>query len=233
MRFLVSLESQEPATLRLDYRSRFISLLKRVFGAEEFEQDSTRPYTFSVYFGKEAKVSKEGIGPVRFINLRFSTGDPSYALKFYNGITSLKGKTHKIGTGDFVIKEIRMQKEGDWSSGLFKTLSPVVVERLGAKDRSDPKERYIVPFEEGFEESLLHTLIKRFTLIKGYEPSLSSFKLRVQSFREDMVKHYGGYVRCFMGTFKVHTDNPELLKFVYQFGLGLRTGQGFGYLEVL
>ncbi|RMH79449.1 MAG: hypothetical protein D6674_08015 [Acidobacteria bacterium] len=31
----------------------------------------------------------------------------------------------------------------------------------------------------------------------------------------------------------METDNPRLLKFVYQFGLGYRTGQGFGYLEVL
>jgi len=53
------------------------------------------------------------------------------------------------------------------------------------------------------------------------------------SIEEVLVKHYGGYVRGFLGEFKLHTDNPEVLKFVYQYGLGVRTGQGFGYLEVV
>jgi CRISPR-associated endoribonuclease Cas6 len=64
-------------------------------------------------------------------------------------------------------------------------------------------------------------------------PSFTKLYLEPISTEEVLVKHYGGYVRGFLGEFKLYTDNPEVLKFVYQYGLGVRTGQGFGYLEVI
>ena len=58
------------------------------------------------------------------------------------------------------------------------------------------------------------------------------FKFQGLKVKKTYVKHYGGYLKCFLGKFKIVTDNEEILKFIYDFGMGLRTGQGFGYLEV-
>ena len=62
MRFKVKLVrvSEEEAPISLDYRRRFISLLKRVFG-ENFDEENPKPYTFAVYMGKSAKIQGDFI----------------------------------------------------------------------------------------------------------------------------------------------------------------------------
>jgi CRISPR-associated endoribonuclease Cas6 len=50
--------------------------------------------------------------------------------------------------------------------------------------------------------------------------------------KEVLVKHYNGYVRGFKGVFEL-SGSPEILQFVYDYGFGIRTGQGFGLLELV
>ncbi len=230
MRFLVKLESQKEVSIPIDYRRRLISLMKRVFGVKEFLENPLRPYTFATYLGK-VDFREDKIEGVRFINMRISTGDPVYGLRLYNGLSRLKGEIHRIGEAEFVIRDLSLEKERDWSKGRFKSLSPVVVERRTYSVDS-PKLRYAVPMEEGFQEALLENILRRFRSIKGYDPEISFFSFDFEYFKEEIVKHYGGHIRSFIGKFRINTNNQEILKFMYQYGLGLRTGQGFGYLEV-
>ena len=231
MRFLLKLVSTEdkPVKVEIDYRRRFISLLKKIF-KEEYEENKTRPYTFAVYFGKDAKIKGNLIEGVKSINFRFSTGDFMLAVRFYNGVLALKKQraTHRIGGGEFYIEWISQEKEKE-PTGTFRTLSPVVVERIGYTSK---KERYVVPFEEGFEESLFENIFRRYKDIKGKYLKVSRFAFESINTKEELIKHYGGYVRGFIGKFRIVSDSEELLRFIYQYGLGLRTGQGFGYLEV-
>lgn len=235
MRFFVSLSNlnPEPAHIRLDYRGRFISLMKRVFGTEEFSQERSRPYTFAVYLGKDVKIIDGHFAGIISIKLRFSTGDSVVGVKFYNGILRLKKEDyiHNIGTGRFRIELIKPEKEKSITS-IFKTLSPVVVERIGLSGSKNPKERYTIPSEPNFEESLLENLIRRYKAIKGEEPRINSFRFEPLKIKEEVIRHYGGVVRGFRGSFRIVSDSEELLRFIYLYGLGLRTGQGFGYLEV-
>jgi len=233
MRFLLKLVSVEeaPVRVKIDYRRRFISFLKRVL-KEEYEEAKARPYTFAVYFGKDARIKENFIEGVKSINFRFSTGDITLAVKFYNGVLALKKReaTHRIGEGDFYIEWISQEKEKE-PTGLFRTLSPVVVERTGYTSQK-PVDRYIIPSEEGFEESLLENILRRYRDIKGVDLKVSRFAFESIKTKEELIKHYGGYVRGFIGKFRIVSDSEELLRFIYQYGLGLRTGQGFGYLEV-
>jgi len=217
----------------LDYRRRFISLLKMILGEEEFAVENPRPYTFAVYFGREAKIKNGVFTNVREINFRFSTGDTTRAIKFYNGVLRLKkgNHIHEIGTGKFFISWIKEEKEKQ-PTGVFKTLSPVIVERIGFSNLKDPTDRYTVPWEEGFEESLWENILRRFRAITGRDLNLSFLKFEPISVKEEVIRHYGGTLRGFLGRFRIMSDSEELLRFIYQYGLGLRTGQGFGYLEV-
>ena len=234
MKFLVRLVplQNRPAKVSIDYRRRFISLLKAILGEEEFADGKARPYTFAVYFGKEAKVKEDVFENVKLINFRFSTGDSLLAVKFYNGVLKLKkkGYSHKVGNGRFLIERISAEEEKRVKD-TFKTLSPVVVERIGFSSKN-PEERYITPNEDGFTESLLENTVRRYSEIKGKEPKVGSFTFKPVQVREEFIKHYGGYLRGFIGKFRIESDSEELLRFIYQYGLGLRTGQGFGYLEV-
>lgn len=235
MRFLLKLEETEgkQVDINLDYRRRFISLLKHILGEEEVASCNPKPYTFAVYFGKEAKLQEDTFRGVRKINFRFSTGDPQVGIKFYNGTLNFKKgkKTIKVGAGRFAIEWIRQEKEKE-VGGYFRTLSPVVVERMGFTDLKSPEERYITPDEEGFEHSLLENIIRRYEAIKGKVPKISSFSFKAVDIKTEFVRHYGGYIKAFRGRFAISTDSEELLKFIYRYGMGLRTGQGFGYLEV-
>ena len=233
MRFLLKLRNVDglPVRVEIDYRRRFISLLKRIL-KEEYEKERTRPYTFAVYFGREAKIGKGFVEGVRNINFRFSTGDSLLAVKFYNGALALKKlkAVHSLGEGKFTIEWITQEKEKELT-GVFRTLSPVIVERMGFSSR-EPTDRYIIPSEEGFEESLLENILRRYRDIRGKDLKISRFAFEGLKIKEEFIKHYGGYLRGFIGKFKIVSDSEELLRFIYQYGLGLRTGQGFGYLEV-
>lgn len=232
MRFLVKFKnvSRKSARVSIDYRSRFISLLKRVFGEEPFRNDLPRPYTFAVFFGKSARIRNGFLEGVDTVNFRFSTGDPIVAVNFYNGLLALKKRNyiHDVGTGRFRIEFIGTERE-KVPTGLFRTLSPVIVERMGF---SDERNRYITPEEDGFTESLLENIVRKYRSITGKDLSLYEFNFKPVRIKIEPIRHYGGVLRGILGTFRIKTDSQELLSFVYKYGLGLRTGQGFGYLEV-
>ena len=239
MRFkvkLMKLNPQKEAVISIDYRRRFISLLKRIFG-ESFDEESVKPYTFAVYFGNRAKFEKDLIRVVDPIIFRFSTGDKKVAMVFYNGVVRLKKNFYlhdfnpKGREGAFYkIERIEVEEEPPLGNR-FKALSPVVIERkIEAKK---PSERYVVPGEPDFNDWLAENLRRRMSAIFMKPPSFTRVYLEPISIEETLVKHYGGYVRGFLGEFKLYTDNLEVLKFVYQYGLGFRTGQGFGYLEIV
>ncbi len=242
MRFKLRLKSlnDTPVKVDIDYRRRFISLLKKIF-KDEYVNNAVKPHTFAVYFGKGTKITKDFIEGVSHINFRFSTGDFIWATKFYNGALELKegGEIHSIGEGRFIIDSIEQEREKT-PTGVFRTLSPVIVERprdnSQNSERRNPEDRYIVPPKEGFSEefnkSLLESIIKRYRYINMKSPKVGGFRFTSLWIKKEFIKHYGGYIKGFRGYFRIETDSKDILNFVYLYGLGFRTGQGFGYLEV-
>ncbi|GAB6065980.1 CRISPR-associated endoribonuclease Cas6 [Aquifex pyrophilus] len=228
MRFIVKLKAEKPARINADYRRRFISLLKKTLGEDYFSEEGPRPYTFCVYF-KDAKFKGDFIDNVKGINLRFSSGDIETIVRFYNGILRLKKEKyrHRIGNQAFSIVRIE-REEMKTLTGAFKTLSPLIVERIGFRNE---RERYITPDEEEFNISLLENVKRRYEAIKGEPLKVKEFEFIPVKGKNVLVKHYGGVLKGFLGKFILRADS-ELLKFVYLYGLGLRTGQGFGYIEV-
>ena len=234
MRFLVRfVPSKEFARIDLDYRRGFISFLKAIFGDAVFSQSSARPYTFAVFFGKEAKIKGKAIDNVKFVNFRFSTGDNYLGIEFYNGVLRLKSNSYKLpfGNSSFSIERVFEEKEL-LNGNTFKTLSPVVVERMGFSNPKDIESRYLVPGEDMFVPSLLSNIMLRYDTIKGKPLKVGAFSFEPLGTKKEYVAHYGGYIKAFIGRFKINTNSYELLDFIYKYGLGLRTGQGFGYLEV-
>jgi CRISPR-associated endoribonuclease Cas6 len=237
MRFKVKLVRavEDYSPISIDYRRRFISLLKKIF-EKEFDEKSPKPYTFAVYLGKNAKIQGEYILGVESINFRFSTGDPQTAISFYNGVLKLIKENHlhnmnpKLENVYFRIVSVDIEKEKE-PTGFFRTLSPVVVER--ATNSRNPEEKYATPRDKDFKWWLLENTQKRYRALVGEDLNVKTLEIEPISIKEEFIKHYGGYIRSFLGKFRLHTESKELLKFVYQYGLGVRTGQGFGYLETL
>ncbi len=244
-----------------DYRNYFISFLKSVFakaGVLEslYEKKKTKPFVFSVWLGDKFEIEGERVHLGDRIYLLFSTGEPSILTHFYNGIIEIKERNETIllGKTNLQIKNITLQPLKKITSRkiLCKTTGISVLTNPEASARNF-KNWYIIPTDdtELFNKVLKKRTNERFERIRGgkrnFEIELKPLteeeffilkslqKERVnfeKPINETIVKHYGAYLRGFRGYFFLEGDE-EILQFVYDYGLGVRTGQGFGMIELL
>jgi len=239
MRIKILFEGEEVFNLRKDYRSYFISFLKTVFEKtkllkEIFNKKEYKPYVFSAYLGKNFKIDKEEIYIGKELSFLFSSGDPLIITNFYNGVLKLKEENLKIGNKNIKIKNIELlpYKKIKSDKVVFKTIGICILSNKDAS-KNDFKNFYIIPTDdlEKFNKHLFERINERYRFLTKREDK-HFIKLNPINIKEIVVKHYGGYVRGFKGIFELK-GSPEILQFVYDYGFGIRTGQGFGLLEIV
>ncbi len=133
------------------------------------------------------------------------------------------------------IKKVEVVEEEEISSEevVFKTNSPILLER---------DKKPVLYNEAIFEEVLNENIKQRFLTILGREPKRKLefepiemgkvvVKHTLKSFREKTGKPIM-YLTGSAGKFKLKGD-VEDLNIIYQTGIGLRTNQGFGMINVL
>ncbi len=235
MRIDLTFRRGTPIEIPADYRRRFISLLKSAFYDEFpdlYEKRAVKPYTFAAIFNRGVRFERGRILNVRTVVFKFSTGREDLFATLVNFAIRMKRRGEGISFGKdaptFKLTDVRLRTTPP-ITGRFATLSPVVVNDPSADPR-DPKRHYLLPEDEDYE-ARLHSILKdRMEAIVGRPPK--GFRLKEHYVREVMVRHYGGYVRGAVGSMGVEGDG-ETLRFIYDYGLGVRTGQGFGMLKVL
>lgn len=222
---------------------RFISFLKKSFkeGDEEvfnrlFKAKRVKNYVASFYLGRD--FDKGFLG--RELGITFSTGDVETFTTFYNGVLNARRKNvdyleidgHRFSLKKFSLLPLRKISS---CSVVFKTIGCVV---LTDPEKSSKRfeEWYVTPCDglDRFVDVLNKRLAQRYLWLRG-KPLLSRVNfepLSGDSVREVRLRHHEGYVKCFKGRFRLSGD-PEVLQFVYDYGLGVKTGQGFGLLEVV
>uniref|UniRef100_A0A7V6CD73 CRISPR-associated endoribonuclease Cas6 n=1 Tax=Thermodesulfobacterium geofontis TaxID=1295609 RepID=A0A7V6CD73_9BACT len=240
MRIKVIFESEKIFSLNKDYRRYFISFLKKVFEEanlkEIYQRKEYKPFTFSVWLGKNFKIDEE-LNVSKEISFLFSSGDPVIITNFYNGVIKLKKENFKIIREKLRIKDINLlsYKKINRDRAIFKTIGVCVLNNPEAS-KNDFKRWYIIPTDdiEKFNEILFKRTNERYQfLIKKSDTHRIRFNL-IEDYpiKEIIVKHYKGYVRGFKGIFELK-GSPEILQFIYDYGFGVRTGQGFGLLEIV
>lgn len=227
---------------RQNLRSSFISFIKKAFERsnpslykELFDTKRTKPYVFSPYFGKEFKEGRIG----KNISMIFSSGDPTIVSNLWNGILKLKQKGDdclNISNTTYHLTNIILLplKKIKKSEVIFKT--------IGISVLTDPHENadefnkwYVTPNNlERFNEVLKERVQERLEHIKGIKKRvrIELVKIEGKKIEETIVPHYNGYVKGFRGEFLLK-GTPQILQFLYDFGFGVRTGQGFGLLEIV
>lgn len=251
MRLNICFSFRDSPDLDKNYRTYFHSIIKssfekagfynNVFGNKRF-----RPYTFSVYLGKDAFPAKKIELKGRNVYLLFSTGDPEVFVKFYNGILDIKADN----STPYRILDIRLLPQKKIVSGkvLFRTVGITVFSDRNASEK-EFKKRYPVPTDDlkNFNRVMNERTIQRYNYLTGGSFKLSEklafsllspaelalvkkVKKDVVGIMEEVVPHYNGYIRGFRGYFWLEGPQ-ELLQFVYDYGFGVRTGQGFGMLD--
>lgn len=240
MRIKILFEGKEILNFKKDYRRNFISFLKSVFektnlSKEIYQRKEYKPYVFSVYLGKEFKIDEE-IQAGKEISLLFSSGDPVIITNFYNGVIKLKKEDKKIIGENLKIKDISLlpYKKINKNRAIFKTIGVCVLNDPDAP-RDDFKRWYIIPTDdiEKFNEILFKRVNDKYQfLMKKKDTHKIKLNLNNSNIKEVIVKHYEGYVRGFKGIFELE-GSAEILQFIYDYGFGIRTGQGFGLLEII
>ncbi|AEH23307.1 CRISPR-associated protein Cas6 [Thermodesulfobacterium geofontis OPF15] len=240
MKIKIIFESKEKLSLDKDYRCHFISFLKKVFEKANLERiyqrKEYRPYTFSVWLGETFKID-EKLHTDTKISFLFSSGDPVVITNFYNGVLKLKNERFKIIGENFEIKDINLlpYKKIKTNKAIFKTIGVCVLNNPQVQ-KKDFKSWYITPYDDldKFNEILYQRTNDRFKYLTGRKDAhpIRLNLLENYPIKEVMVKHYNGYVRGFKGVFEL-SGSPEILQFVYDYGFGIRTGQGFGLLELV
>ncbi len=228
----------QPESLPIDYRGIFISFVKSALlprFPHIFENRLVKPYTFAVLFNRGVKFSGREITGIGRMDFLFSSGDPEILTAMFNFAMGLKrgigwDKIRKEEIRRFRLTEVSPVWREYRGEDTFRILSPVVVNDPD-RDPRNPREHYLLPGEEGFSQRLLETTRERMERFLMKVPKGGMEVEPVGKVREVMVRHYRGYVRGFIGTVRVKAS-PDVLKFIYDYGLGVRTGQGFGMLEV-
>lgn len=241
MKILLEFKSSTISPDRTDVRKKFLSFIKKTFEASHsnvfkkiFSEKKFRPYVFSPFFGRKFK---EGIvGPE--LSFIFSSGNNEIISYFWNGILELKKKKDDfiaISENLYYLENINLIKSKNIKSKevSFKTIGVCIL--------TDPEKRaknfnewFLVPTQknlEHFNKILLKRTLER---MKFLEKDIKDKNLEFipEKIKVCILPHYAGYLKGFKGTFKLK-GNPEILQFLYDYGMGVRTGQGFGLLDIV
>ena len=231
--------------------------------SELYSGKKVKPFSFSVYLGEEVGSDEEGksesIVLTPPLKLVFSTGDPVIFAGFYNGVLQLKREKNGLklpGGYNLPVEDINIEGNVKIRSScvIFKTTGICVLTDPSQSAR-DFEKWFIVPEEKNmdrFNEVLQKRMIEKYERIKGkkFETKIIFTPLSKEmvfplirkgilnpSFADSpvkkvYVKHYKGFLKGFKGVF-ILESHPEMLQFIYDYGLGVRTGQGFGLLELI
>lgn len=171
-----------------------------------------------------------------YISWLISSSDYEFIANLYNGLLELKSfdfcrnlKLHR--------KRIHLLREKPikGESVAMKTLCPVLIETKDENpvlpdDNLDIFNTEFNAIHDRILKDIRGSGLKRELKFKPIEIKKRVVKHTLKGFREKTGKPYMT-LTCFEGSFKLSGD-PEDLRLLYQIGIGLRTGQGFGMVEV-
>ncbi len=216
--------------LPLDYRAAFVSLLKSTLdkaGYNDFLGGVDHiPFCFAVRFDKKPDIQNNRM--IIGNNIKLFVSSPSLILgtAIYNGLLSIKEfpiyYTRIANPIASYIKEHKIRH----NTAVFATLSPIVIRHY------QNRERYVLPNEEGFEQSLNTALCEQWALYNDDDlNSHGGARIDLLKFKKVVMTHYGGLVLGFTGVLRLNAAS-SVLKFFYQAGIGYRRSNGFGFVEV-
>jgi len=252
MRFSIKLSLPKPE-LPIYYRTAFVSYIKKLLeGTPYFDlyynRKFPKPFTFAVYLpiktieGNKILLETDQSGET-FITWNVSFADSKLAITFASEI--LKKQHHNWRNEvELQLKEIKPVEDKipeNATKVVFKTLSPILIRDKNKKvvEPTDPK------FEEEFnkvQERIFKTLGFSYSWVKirpkrcekksnFYCVKKVVVKLKLAKYEKETQKELLK-LPAYEGIFELE-GQPEVLKKLYQKGLGQRTAEGFGMVEVI
>ena len=224
--------------IKKNYRPIFLHLFKEIASKSAlfdklYAEKEFSPFASSVYFGNNFKVLKDGFQFSSPIQLFFSTGQFALYAHFINGCLDFKNNSETIKidkeTEMFVEDIFPIQPEKVSSHEIsIKTMSPIVVQNPDAS-KEDFNNFYLTPNDSYFQEII--NIITQKRMHHHETDGFTPITIKTVKSRDEYVYHYGGYVKSSSGIFNLKASK-ETLQFLYDYGIGNRTGQLFGLFKM-
>ncbi|MBN2038611.1 MAG: CRISPR-associated endoribonuclease Cas6 [Spirochaetes bacterium] len=253
MRFTVelTLKGNPPFLIQAEYRKGITSMIKEAFksieGGEKYffnywgnrSENKAKPYTFSLFLPKPRLVINNGNGFLEFnenkLNLNFTSSDNDFLVLLYKGLLQINTKYTPFGTpveftniyikkDDYIIDDIAR----------FKILSPIVVRDIMVIGYNKRFKGYLSVGSEKYTDALGHSvknLCKQFLPKGSKEIKKSDIKIDTSDCFGVRVNHYSEVIPGTKGVIEIKADK-NILKLIYDAGIGARRSQGFGMLEL-
>lgn len=210
-----------------EYRRCFLSFLKNAIqqtgNIEFFEKYfsknnvSKKPYTFFCQMSVEKKENDKFILKNNEITLHFSSNDSFTYYLFRTALSDQRNKPFLITDHNYmVITDIYDEEEkfniGD--SVIARTRANLCISETNGNNKD---RKYLTFEDESFPEKFFEKTGLKFTPIECKV---------VKTF------HFNSPIKTTVGTFLLQGP-PEKIKEVYLNGLGDRSSQGYGYIDIL
>ncbi len=236
LRFEITL-SGEPVdiAISLDYRSSFIHVMKKIADASGlydylYGEKSHQRFAFSARLGSSFRIVGEVAKAIPPFFINFSSGDLVVFNSFLGTLTRFKkfGESFRIADASLHVSNVTVQRPYvvNRSSLECKTFSHVVL-----RDPKNPDLCLSPDDSDVFNETLSEYMKKKCEALTGKAPAGDLTMTPVEG-KFELIRHYGGFIGGFRGFFTL-SGSPDLLQFAYDFGLGQRTGQGFGLFSLV
>lgn len=236
MRFKLhfTLEKEE---ISIQYRKAMISFFKHCLSSydENYykkyynEKDPIiKNYAFSTYFPNQKIQGENIIIPAKEFELNITTSDYEAGIILYNSFNKQKYQEYPLANNTMILRNITMvlEKEIITDKVTIKFQAPLCV-----RSRENNKDYYYSFENNKFEEILKINIREQLKATNIPEEAVETFKITPIKAKKVMIKFYEKCLECSTGIFEI-SGNRELIKHLYQAGMGSRHSAGFGMFQI-
>lgn len=237
MRFKLNFKL-ENEILPLQYRKSIISFIKlslseynEQYYKKYYNNKDTiiKPYTFAVFFHnpkfEEDKISiKE-----KRLELNISIADYETSIIFYNAFNHQKNKKFSLDKNSLTLENINMllEKTIDSEEITIKFMSPLVV-----RNHSRDNDYYYSFNDQEFNDILKVNIKQELKITDIPEKLVDNLEINAIKAKKVIVKFYEKKIETSTGIFKIYGDR-QLLKYLYDAGIGSKRSSGFGMFQIM
>ena len=188
-----------------------------------------KPYTFANFLRNPKFEEDKIIVENRHIELNISIADYETSIILYNAFNHQKNKKFSLDKNSWTLKTINMSldKKIDTEDITIKFMSPLVV-----RSHIDKKDYYYSYNDEEFKDILRINIKQQLKITDIPTESVDQFDIVPIRPKKVIVKFYEKKIETSTGIYRILGDK-QLLKYLYDAGMGSKRSSGFGMFQII
>ena len=188
-----------------------------------------KPYTFSVFLRNPKFEDEKIIINDKRVELNISIADYETSIILYNAFNHQKNKKFSLDKNSWTLRNINMlpEKKIDTEEITIKFMSPLVV-----RSHLEGKDYYYSYNDKEFKDILKINIKQQLKISDIPEEMVENFDIAPINAKKVIVKSYEKKIETSTGIFKISGDK-QLLKYLYDAGMGSKRSSGFGMFQII